>query len=326
MASTKPTCSLCDVSFGNSQEHRIHAKSESHIAALRQRAIASGLIDETINDRHTYSSQTQLTDGSQKKLSDSDTESVDEVYDDVLPDFEPAKCIICPQNSKSFDENIEHMKAAHSLRIPYENHLSVDLETLIWYLHFVINTYCECIYCGTRSRTAQGIQQHMVGKGHCRIELSDEMLEFYDLEGLKTLETDNGVAIDSETLRLASGKLLSHRTAPGPKQPRRQAAQDDTQNQDSQATLPENVSSDALATKDKKDAALASQLARLSVRDQQSLIHMSFSEQRSFLLQRKKELDTAQRSERKMRLKTERVNNKTMMKHFQSDVPGPQNG
>jgi hypothetical protein len=27
-----------------------------------------------------------------------------------------------------------------------------------------------------------------------------------------------------------------------------------------------------------------------------------------------------------MRLKTERLNNKTMMKHFQNDVPGPKNG
>ncbi|XEV02436.1 hypothetical protein FSHL1_007723 [Fusarium sambucinum] len=326
MTSTKPTCSLCDVSFDNSSEHRLHAKSESHIAALRQRAVASGLIDETIDDDDTYTSQTQVTDGSHEQPSGSDTETSDEVPDDELLEFEPEKCIICTQNNESFDDNIQHMKTAHSLRIPFEDHLSVDLETLIWYLHFVINTYRECIYCGTRSRTVQGIQQHMVGKGHCRIEMSDEMLEFYDLEGLKKYETENGVAIDGETLRLSSGKLLSHRTAPVPKQPHRQKTEDDAQNEDSQATLPENVSSDALTTKDRKDAALASQLARLSVRDQQSLIHLASSEQRSFLLQRKKEMDTARRSERKMRLKTERVNNKTMMKTFQNDVPGPKNG
>lgn len=29
MTSTKPSCSLCDVSFDNSQEHRVHAKSEA---------------------------------------------------------------------------------------------------------------------------------------------------------------------------------------------------------------------------------------------------------------------------------------------------------
>jgi pre-60S factor REI1 len=283
-------------------------------------------MDESIDDDHTYASQTRITDDSYKQPSSSDTENSDEVPDDEIPEFEPEKCIICTQNNKCFDDNIQHLKTAHSLRIPYENHLSVDLETLIWYLHFVINTYRECIYCGTRSRTVQGIQQHMVDKGHCKVEMSEEMLEFYDLEGLKRSETDNGIAIDNETLRLSSGKLLSHRTAPAPKPPHRLTAQDDAQSQDNQATLPESVSSDALTTKDRKDAALASQLARLSVRDQQSLIHMSSSEQRSFLLQRKKEMDKAQRSERKMRLKTERLNNKTMMKHFQNDVPGPKNG
>jgi pre-60S factor REI1 len=288
--------------------------------------VASGLIDERIDDDHTYTGQTQATDGLQEQLSGSDTETSDEVPNDEMPEFEPEKCIICTQNNKSFDDNVQHMKTAHSLRIPYENHLSVDLETLIWYLHFVINTYRECIYCGTRSRTVQGIQQHMVDKGHCRVEMSDEMLEFYDLEGLKKYETENGVAIDNETLRLSSGKLLSHRTAPAPKKPHRETAQDDAQSQDNQTALPGSVSSDALTTKDRKEAALASQLARLSVRDQQSLIHMSSSEQRSFLLQRKKEMDTARRSERKMRLKTERVNNKTMMKTFQNDVPGPKNG
>lgn len=217
------------------------------------------------------------------------------------------------------------METSHSLRIPYKNDLSVDLETLIWYLHFVINVYQECIYCGTRSRTVQGIQQHMVDKGHCRVELSDEMLEFYDLEGIKKKGSENAVSVDSETLRLSSGRLLSHRTAPSVRQPRT-STQDDKQDQDNQASLPVNGSSDALATKDKKYVALASQLARLSVRDQQSLIHMSSSEQRSFLLQRKRELDTVQRAERKMRLKTERLSNRTMMKHFQNDVPGRSNG
>lgn len=327
MSLTKPTCSLCDKSFDNSQEHRVHAKSEEHIAALRKRATASGLLETTIDDNDTYSSQRNTTEDKTLEGSDSEKDSgtEDDAAHDSAPDFEPTQCIICTHTSQSFDDSLQHMETSHSLRIPYKNQLSVDLETLIWYLHFVINAYRECIYCGTRSRTVQGIQQHMVDKGHCRVELSDEMLEFYDLEGLKKNASENAVSVDSETLRLSSGKLLSHRTAPSARQPRT-STQDNKQDQDNQAALPVNGSSDALATKDRKDAALASQLARLSVRDQQSLIHMSSSEQRSFLLQRKKELDTVQRAERKMRLKTERLSNRTMMKHFQNDVPGRSNG
>lgn len=216
------------------------------------------------------------------------------------------------------------MESSHSLRIPYQEHLIVDLETVIWYLHFVIFTYHECIYCGTRSRTVEGIQQHMVGKGHCRVELSDEILEFYDLEGLGNFGAKNAVAVDSESLRLSSGKILSNRTAPSARPSRQTTTQE--KDQGSQAYVSYNGASDALTTKDRKDAALASQLARLSVKDQQSLIYMSSSEQRSFLLQRKKELEAVQRKERKMRLKTERLNNKTMMKTFKNDVPGRSNG
>ncbi|RBR20300.1 uncharacterized protein FIESC28_05264 [Fusarium coffeatum] len=327
MTSNKPTCSLCDVSFDNSQEHRVHAKSEEHITALRQRAAASGLLETTIDDDDTYSSQRNKTGVKSPEGSDSEKDSgtEDDAAHDSAPDFQSTQCIICTHTSQTFDDSLQHMETSHSLRIPYKNHLSVDLETLIWYLYFVINAYRECIYCGTRSRTVQGIQQHMVDKGHCRVELWDEMLEFYDLEGIKKNGSENTVSVDSETLRLSSGKLLSHRTAPSVRQPRT-STQDDKQDQDNQASLPVNNSSDALAAKEKKDAALASQLARLSVRDQQSLIHMSSSEQRSFLLQRKKELDTVQRAERKMRLKTERLSNRTMMKHFQNDVPGRSNG
>ncbi|KAH7184532.1 C2H2 type zinc-finger-domain-containing protein [Fusarium flagelliforme] len=328
MSSTKPTCSLCDLSFDNSQEQRVHAKSEEHITALRQRATASGLLEATIDDGDTYSSQRNTTDDKNPEESDSEKDSGtdDDAAHGSAPDFKPTQCIICTHATQTFDDSLQHMETAHSLRIPYKNHLSVDLETLIWYLHFVINAYRECIYCGTRSRTVQGIQQHMVDKGHCRVELSDEMLEFYDLEGLKRNGSDNAVSVDSDTLRLSSGKLLSHRTAASVRQPHRTSTHDDKQDQESQAALPVNGPSDTLATKDKKDAALASQLARLSVRDQQSLIHMSSSEQRSFLLQRKKELDTVQRAERKMRLKTERLSNRTMMKNFQNDVPGRSNG
>ncbi|CAJ0547094.1 Ff.00g017210.m01.CDS01 [Fusarium sp. VM40] len=320
MTSTKPTCALCDISFDNSQEHRTHAKSESHVKALRNRAAAAGLIEQSHHTSDTFSSQSYQP----QESSESDSDIEIEVQDDAISDFDPKTCIICNHSDQSFAENLLHMESSHSLRIPYQEHLIVDLETVIWYLHFVIFVYHECIYCGTRSRTVEGIQQHMVGKGHCRVELSDEILEFYDLEGLGNYGTKNAVAVDSESLRLSSGKILSNRTAPSARPSRQTATQE--KDQSSQANISYNGASDALTAKDRKDAALASQLARLSVKDQQSLIHMSSSEHRSFLLQRKKELEAVQRTERKMRLKTERLNNKTMMKTFKNDVPGRSNG
>ncbi|EXL41957.1 hypothetical protein FOCG_15318 [Fusarium oxysporum f. sp. radicis-lycopersici 26381] len=322
MTSTKPSCSLCDVSFDNSQEHRVHAKSEAHVQALRNRAAASGLIEQPTEDSDTFS-HTSNDPEDERSSTDDETGDENETSGSAIPEFDSTKCIICTHNDESFDKSLIHMETAHGLRIPFRDHLIVDLETVIWYLYFLVATYRECIYCGTRRRTVEGIQQHMRDKGHCRIELTDEMQEFYDLEGLKAHGRENAVSVDNESLRLSSGKILSHRDAPTTK-PRRTSPQEETQ--ENRAPLPSHAASDALTARDKKDAALASQLARLSVKDQQSLMHLTSSEQRSFLLQRKKEMDAVRRAERKMRLKTDRLSNKTMMTHFKNDVPGRSNG
>ncbi|EXK81466.1 hypothetical protein FOQG_14103 [Fusarium oxysporum f. sp. raphani 54005] len=322
MTSTKPSCSLCDVSFDNSQEHRVHAKSEAHVQALRNRAAASGLIEQPTEDSDTFS-HTSNDPEDERSSTDDETGDENETSGSAIPEFDSTKCIICTHNDGSFDKSLIHMETAHGLRIPFRDHLIVDLETVIWYLYFLVATYRECIYCGTRRRTVEGIQQHMRDKGHCRVELTDEMQEFYDLEGLKAHGRENAVSVDNESLRLSSGKILSHRDAPTTK-PRRTSPQEETQ--ENRAPLPSHAASDALTARDKKDAALASQLARLSVKDQQSLMHLTSSEQRSFLLQRKKEIDAVRRAERKMRLKTERLSNKTMMTHFKNDVPGRSNG
>ncbi|KAK2687113.1 hypothetical protein QWA68_014000 [Fusarium oxysporum] len=322
MTSTKPSCSLCDVSFDNSQEHRVHAKSEAHVQALRNRAAASGLIDQPTEDSDTFS-HTSNDPEDERSSTDDETGDENETSGSAIPEFDSTKCIICTHNDESFDKSLIHMETAHGLRIPFRDHLIVDLETVIWYLYFLVATYRECIYCGTRRRTVEGIQQHMRDKGHCRVELTDEMQEFYDLEGLKAHGRENAVSVDNESLRLSSGKILSHRDAPTTK-PRRTSPQEETQ--ENRAPLPSHAASDALTARDKKDSALASQLARLSVKDQQSLMHLTSSEQRSFLLQRKKEMDAVRRAERKMRLKTERLSNKTMMTHFKNDVPGRSNG
>ncbi|KAF5231663.1 hypothetical protein FANTH_13331 [Fusarium anthophilum] len=233
-------------------EHRVHAKSEAHVQALRNRAAASGLIEQPAEDSDTFSH----TSNDAEELSSSDDETGGESSSSAIPDFDPTKCIICTHSDESFDQTLLHMETAHGLRIPFRDHLIVDLETVIWYLYFLVATYRECIYCGTRRRTVEGIQQHMKDKGHCRVELTDEMQEFYDLEGLKAHGRENAVSVDNESLRLSSGKILSHRDAPVTK-PRRTSQQEDTE--EKRAPLPSHAASDALTARDKKDAALATE-------------------------------------------------------------------
>lgn len=232
-----------------------------------------------------------------------------------MPEFEPEKCIFCPHRASDTNDNLAHMKTTHGLTIPYQDNLVVEPATLIWYLHFVIYGYHECVLCGTRRRTVEGVQQHMLDKGHCRFELSDEMMEFYDVEGLNSRSTQDFVRPDEDSIRLPSGKILSHRSQTASSTRPRIANQSTSAEQQEPAAIPGAPASDALTNRGRKETALATQLSRLSVKDQQSLIHLTAPQQRSLLAQRKKELETSRRSERRMRIKMDRHSNKATVEH-----------
>lgn len=145
------------------------------------------------------------------------------------------------------------MSRSHSLFIPaaIDNGslaLAVDPETLVRYMHLVVHTYHECLLCHTQRQSARAVQQHMTGKGHCRVDLEDggsEFRDFYESPGGGD-EGEGGSSDDGETpgssedeseegqaalaggdaaplrmreggLLLSSGKLLSHRSAPAQK-------------------------------------------------------------------------------------------------------------
>ncbi|KKY37747.1 putative pre-60s factor [Diaporthe ampelina] len=155
------------------------------------------------------------------------------------PSFTPTQCLFCNANSPDFEANLCHMSRSHSLFIPAAIDkgsltLAVDLETLARYMHLVIHTYHECLFCHTQRQSARAVQQHMTGKGHCRVDLEDdgsEFRDFYESPGGGEGEGDSfGVEMPGSededaaplllregSLLLSSGKLLSHRSAPAPK-------------------------------------------------------------------------------------------------------------
>lgn len=164
--------------------------------------------------------------------------------------FIPTQCLFCNGASQDFESNLSHMNRHHSLFIPaaIDNGslaLAVDLETLVRYMHLVVHTYHECLLCHTQRQTANAVQQHMTGKGHCRFDLEDDGSEFRDFyerpraghgeSGSSGEEASGSEDEDAEeaevslvggaaplrlregSLLLSSGKVLSHRSAPAPK-------------------------------------------------------------------------------------------------------------
>ncbi|KAJ0117499.1 pre-60s factor [Diaporthe amygdali] len=164
------------------------------------------------------------------------------------PTFTSTKCLFCNTASPDFESNLSHMSKKHSFFIPsaIDNNsltLAVDLETLVQYMHLVISTYHECLFCHTQRQSAHAVQQHMMGKGHCRVDLEDDESEFRDFyedlgDGSDGSSTEDGLGSEDEveaapassrgtsgaplrlrdkSLLLSSGKLLSHRSAQLPK-------------------------------------------------------------------------------------------------------------
>jgi pre-60S factor REI1 len=115
------------------------------------------------------------------------------------------------------------MSHAHSFFIPDTEHL-IDISSFLSYLHTVISVFHECLFCGCERGSQAGIQDHMRGKGHCKVdfEAENELWEFWEFDGDE--DGDDGskedkekrkeirLGIDEDELRLPSGKILGHRS------------------------------------------------------------------------------------------------------------------
>ncbi|KAF4946284.1 hypothetical protein FGADI_11310 [Fusarium gaditjirri] len=165
------------------------------------------------------------------KFEDDDAESESDVEEDdfeedhelVATEFVPGHCLFCTKDSSTLDDSMKHMSTAHGFNIPFQDFLAVDLETLVSYLHFVINTYRECICYGTRRSTVEGIRHHMLAKSHCRFGISPETEEFYKIPQYEYALGDRKLDA-GDSLRLPSGRVISHRKHEVPRAPRPEAA------------------------------------------------------------------------------------------------------
>ncbi|KAK1658170.1 C2H2 type zinc-finger-domain-containing protein [Colletotrichum godetiae] len=361
------SCGTCAVHFDNPDTRRAHSKSQWHVTNLKRRMAD---LEPLTAEQHAASVSTQpaaapgkdeSTPASDSPSSSASEADLSDAEDDDDDDFIPEECLFCTTTSDSLDDNIAHMHKAHGMFIPDKEKLIVDVETLVKYLHLVIFRYRECLQCGTQRRTAAAVQQHMLGKGHCRFDVTAEDSEFRDFykqpsEDVKNTreEGDARKAVadaleEGGSIRLPSGKQLSHRSAPGPSRPRTKiGANNDTATSDNliqersgssgineseasfQLTTPSGpggkFDTKVLTRAEKRDVVFETQLSRLSINDRSALAHLSSAEQRSVLLTRQKQLDKAEKAARRLQTRLEMKANKTGQGNFVNDVPGRKNG
>ena len=133
--------------------------------------------------------------------------------------FSPLQCLFCNVESDSMDSNLMHMSHAHSFFIPNSEYL-IDMESLLSYLFAVVSVFHECLFCGSSKATKFGVQDHMRGKGHCKVDFEDDehdLKQFYDFSGGSDDEEDQpktemALVPNENELRLPSGKVLGHRS------------------------------------------------------------------------------------------------------------------
>lgn len=193
----------------------------------------------------------------------------------------------------------------------------VDVETIAAYLHLVIHGYRECIQCGCRRRSIEGIQHHMTAKGHCRFDIVSDMEEFYNMP------LQNYTA-DGESLQLPSGKLLSNPAkASGPLVSR--TPRSSTRRRMALTTLPTSKPSPSNADLPAEDDSVAplssdTQLSRLAKGDQQSLSHLQDYQVRSLVATGARAVDEARREAKHSELKLSKAGNVTLMGTFRADT------
>jgi pre-60S factor REI1 len=322
---------------------------------VRQKAVAFG------GEVRTLATISDDEDGDESSSEISDISFIDEVLPDSEPEFIPSQCIFCSQKSSDLEESLLHMRKSHSFFVPQKDRLVVSEQSLLKYLHLIIYGYLECLYCGTQRNTLQAVQQHMAQKGHCKMDISSEGSEFAEFYHLTSGEQSNDEEdeaeggstkrpvydlgqIDDMSLRLPSGKVLSHRSA-APTHPHhrpldRSANHSPNRNADllpdppilvdvgsrsaeeGTITMLAGRAGGALAKSERKELAVEAKLANLSAKDRRALMHLPVSQQRAVLATQKRQLERSLRAERRMQNRVETLGNKTLMKHFVNDVPG----
>ncbi|KAM0279101.1 hypothetical protein ACHAQH_004787 [Verticillium albo-atrum] len=200
----------------------------------------------------------------------------------------------------------------------------------------------------------------MLGKGHCKFDIAkddSEFADFYDFSGseAESEEDDDvddiapprndrmenrAVQPDENSLRLPSGRIISHRSQPQPnprrqplkpRSPRRSDLLEDEPASDLDTQVPAPSTSTSLTTRagksalsqtriEKKEYKFAKQLASLSKNDERSLAHLPLPQQRALLATQQKQAEKAHRIEERYRGRLEGLGNQFLMTHFVKDA------
>ena len=246
-------------------------------------------------------------------------------------EFDESQCLFCNQTSADLDQNLVHMSKAHGLYVDSAN-LLVDVGSLLAYFHIIIFGFYECLYCGTQRNTRQAVQQHMMAKGHCKYDITDEDAELRDFYEFPSSDAKEGRHRNLPAMRFSGDPQLPSQprsrkprpskrsdrhdpnitASPLDQAPPTQAPQSHTDAESSSNAVetPSHSLGELSTRARKQEHTLNSQLAQLRANDRRSLLHLPVSQQRALLATHHKQMEKARRTEQTNQGNLESAGNK----------------
>lgn len=229
-------CKLCNKTFssenayGNHMSSKKHKELEAAKAKREENQITKSLTVESsktgLNNTESENAESPLCD--KVDNDDNDDDDDDEIEEDTL---EVTDCLFCPHRSVILEDNMKHMTRSHSFFIP-DLEFVVDLKGLLTYLCEKVGIGNMCLYCNDKGKnflSTEAVQNHMVDKGHTKINYEgDSVLEYADFYDFSSSYPDynpdeessdeiqgkeDTLAVNEQTLELClpSGAKIGHR-------------------------------------------------------------------------------------------------------------------
>ena len=244
----------------------------------------------------TPSGSPSSSDHSENEAEESENQQ-DENTDETVGYLNPAKCLFCLEMSSTIEDNISHMEASHSFRIPNMEALEEGLEPLLWYLDLVVNQFFSCLFCGRSKRSSEAIRAHMIDRGHCMLNMSSgsEYLEFWEAsKESEDAETDIHVEDDNANeainrmlstneMALQSGRIIMSRKS----DVRTQRQRKRSPNKDDASLV--TVQRRETAQPESAERPVTKEIQLLSPRDRMGIVGLSSAEHRVILAAQKRQ-------------------------------------
>lgn len=227
-------CQACRKHFSSENAYSSHLRSRKHKENAARVDAKQGDSKEP--------GKSEKADGELNAVNSSDRSisvNTKEVDDDVTADsdcepepLEITECLFCPNMSKDFEANLNHMSVKHGFFVPDLKYLT-DIRGLIQYLCEKVGVGYMCVWCnatGKAFHSVESVQQHMIDKCHCRLffegDAALEYAEFFnysssypeqedgqDAAATDTVVPDASLKISDELeLVLPSGSKVGHRS------------------------------------------------------------------------------------------------------------------